>query len=372
MSRLHIPLILAFCLLVSIGVIVLFSASYPRAEVLFDDPFYFVKRQLFWVASGLLLGVVILFVPFGFLRKIAPVLMFGGIILLCLPLIPGIGVSILGARRWISVFSFTFQPSEFIRFPIVIYLAHMIAKKEKRMDDFFNGVLPLSCVIALVTIIIYVQNDFSTAMFIFVVSFAMLCVAGLRIQHIAAFFVASIPPIVVFLFTQEYRVRRLLTYFFPDVDLTGTGYQAHISRSAIARGEFFGLGIGQSLSKHGVLPEAHSDFLAAVFAEEHGLVGIVWLCALFGVFTYCGYAITLQAKDSFIALSAFGVTTFIALQACINLAVVVNVLPTTGLPLPFFSAGGSSMINSIILGAYLIKVSLYQQAQNLNQEIVHA
>lgn len=359
-SKLQYPnttLIFVLFLLISIGLIVLFSASYPRARILFDDAFYFAKRQALLVLVGAALGVGVILIPLEFLRQASPFLMLGGILFLCLPLVPGIGIQFLGARRWIAVSSVTLQPSEFIRFPLVLYLAHMIAKKKNRMQDFFNGALPLSCVIALVTVIIYVQNDFSTMLFVFVVSFSILCMGGLRLRHIAAFFIASIPPMAVFLFTREYRVRRLLSYFFPEIDVTGAGYQSYVARNAIARGGLFGLGIGQSVSKHGVLPEAHSDFLAAVIAEEYGFLGIAGVCALFAFFGYCGYRIALQAQDEFVALAAFGITTFVVLQAFINLAVVSNVLPTTGLPLPFFSAGGSSMINSIILAAFLIKLS---------------
>ncbi len=352
-------------LLIAVGLIVLFSASYPRANVLFGDSFYFVRRQLIWISIGVLAGIGLQLIPLSVLRRISPFLMGLSILALCLPLIPGIGVSVLGARRWISIFSYTLQPSEFVRLPLIFYLAHMLSKKKEQMDDFYNTVLPLLCVIFAVSAIIYLQNDFSSAVFIMFVSFSILFVGGLRLRYILACMVSSIPLIVVFLFTHEYRVRRLLAYFFPEMDVSGTGFQAYIAKDAIARGGLFGLGIGQSVSKQGVLPEAHSDFLAAILFEEMGLFGLLGLITLFALFAYLGYTISMGARTDFIALSAFGITTFIVLQTLVNLAVVCNLLPTTGLPLPFFSAGGSSIVNSIMLGAMLIKLSLASNGEGI-------
>jgi cell division protein FtsW len=270
-----------------------------------------------------------------------------------LTFVPGIGEPVQGARRWLFIFGVSIQPSELVKLALVMYLASIFSKKRERINDALNALLPPLLIVAVFVALTYMQNDFSTAFFILIVSLAMFLVAQVRMLHLLLLSVLVVPLGGVLLFTKTHRVRRLMAFLNPLADPRGSGYQVIASQTALSGGGFWGKGI----KKLGGLPEAHSDFIFAVVGEESGFVGAVFVLLLFVLFAWRGYGIAFRGTDSFHRYLAFGLTTEVFLQAVLNIAVVAGLLPATGIPLPFFSSGGSSMLVSLTTCGLLINLS---------------
>jgi cell division protein FtsW len=352
-------LLAVLVLLVTVGVSMLFSSSYFRAESLFGDPLYFFRRQALWVLLGAAGATVASRISLTFLRNRMPFLLGATLILMLLTFVPGVGTEFLGARRWIFVFGYSFQPSELAKLTVVLYLAYILSRKQDQMDDPVNAILPPVIVVAVLAALIYLQNDFSTAFFVIFVALAMFFAANVPVRYFIGLGAMTIPLGLILLLSREHRVKRLLSFLEPGWDPTGTGYQVLASKAALRGGGLWGQGIGQSAQKIGRLPEAHSDFVFAVVAEEIGFAGVVLVLALFGMFAYRGFLIAYTASDRFISLLAFGLTATIFLQALLNLAVVSGLVPATGVPLPFFSSGGSSAFMTLVMCGLLLNVSRF-------------
>jgi cell division protein FtsW len=359
-------LLATLVLLVTVGVSMLFSSSYFRAESLFDDPLYFFRRQLLWVLLGVAAAVLASRLSLSFLRKQIPLILAVTLVLMSLTFVPGIGTEFLGARRWIFIFGYSFQPSELVKLTVVLYLAYILAKKQDHMDDPVNAILPPIIVVAVFASLIYLQNDFSTAFFVIAVALAMFFVANVPIRYFIGLGVMTVPLGLILLLSREHRVKRLLSFLEPGWDPSGTGYQVLASKAALRGGGLWGQGIGQSTQKIGRLPEAHSDFVFAVVGEEVGFVGVLLVLALFGMFAYRGFLIAYNASDRFMSLFAFGLTATIFLQALLNLAVVSGLVPATGVPLPFFSSGGSSAFMTLVMCGLLLNVSRHADSTGGN------
>jgi len=344
-------------LLSVVGFISLFNVSYPRSQVLYENPFSIITKQSIWFFIGGIIAMVLYSFDISRLRKMSPILILFSIILLLFSFIPGIGSEYLGGRRWIILFNISIQPSEFVKLSLVLYLAHILANRQHKMTDVMNTILPAVVVVAVVVGIIYLQNDFSTAVFIFCVAPLMFFVAGVAMRHFLLLFSVAVPVMAILLFTREYRVQRLISFLMPDRDPTGSGFQILAAKSALAQGAFWGKGIGLSQNKFGVLPEVQSDFILAIIGEELGFLGICLVLGFFTLFALRGYAIIYQSEDRFIQLCAFGLTSVVFLQALINAAVVIGLLPTTGITLPFFSAGGSSLVTTLAICGVLLLLS---------------
>jgi cell division protein FtsW len=350
-------LLLTQVVLVSLGAAVLFSASYPHAQALFQDPYYFLRRQLLWILTGAVAAVAAAHVPLESIRKAVPGLILLAFILMVLTFVPGIGEPVQGARRWLFIFGVSIQPSELVKLALVMYLASIFSKKQERIDDALNALLPPLLIVAVFVALTYMQNDFSTAFFILIISLAMFLVAQIRMLHLLLLSVLVLPLGGVLLFTKTHRVRRLMAFLNPLADPRGSGYQVIASQTALSGGGFWGRGLGKGIKKLGGLPEAHSDFIFAVVGEESGFVGAVFVLLLFVLFAWRGYGIAFRGTDSFHRYLAFGLTTVVFLQAMLNIAVVAGLLPATGIPLPFFSSGGSSMLVSLTMCGLLINLS---------------
>lgn len=356
-NSLDLGLVVALVLLVGVGISILFSSSFYRAGFLFSDPLYFLRRQLLWVALGGGVAVLLAHISLAVVRRLIPMMLLVTAGLMVFTFVPGIGSMFLGARRWIILFGYSFQPSELVKAVTLVYLAYILSRKHEQLDDAVNALLPPVIVVAIFATLIYLQNDFSTAFFLVFVSLAMLFVAGVSLRYFVALGVMTAPLSVILLLTREHRVYRILAFLDPTRDPAGTGYQVLASRTALAQGGLWGAGIGQGVQKFGALPEAHSDFVFAILAEELGFVGVFSVVLLFAFFAYRGFRIAYLAKDRFVSLLAFGITASITFQALLNMAVVSGLVPATGVPLPFFASGGSSMFVSLAMCGLLVNLS---------------
>lgn len=352
-----LPLIAVILVLVGIGLSALFSASYFRADTLFDNPYYFLRKQLTWVIVGVILAFIASRISLGLVKKLLPLLMLVSVVLVILTFVPGIGARFLGARRWIFLFGYSFQPSELVKVALVIYLAYILAQKRDRLDDPVNTLLPPLIVVVIFSGLIYLQNDFSTTIFLVAVALIMFFIGGVPIRYFIGLAAVSIPAATMLLLTKVHRVERIIAFLQPERYPTGIGYQVLAARSALQDGGLWGAGIGASDEKFGALPEAHSDFVFAVFAEETGYLGVLTVLSLFAFLAYRGYVVASRLADPFESYLAFGLTTTIALQALLNVAVVSGAVPATGVPLPFFSSGGSSIIMTLAACGLLLNVS---------------
>ena len=352
-------LLILFILIVGIGLGTLFSASYYYGGKRFDDPFHFFYRQIAFVGVGVVLAFISSRIPLQGLVRKTPLLLVLTLALLIATFIPGLKHSIMGANRWLSIGGYTFQPSELAKLTLVIYLSAILSKKGERLDDVVNSIIPPLLVVFLFTALIYLQNDFSTSLFVIIVSLLLFFVAGIKFRYFLFLFSMVLPLASILVLTKEYRVRRVIAFLDPNSDPIGTGYQVIAARHALASGDFWGRGFGMGTEKFGGLPEAHSDFIFAVFAEEMGFVGVVFAVVLFLALAVRGYSLALQYEpsDRFSFMLTLGLTSCLVFQALVNMAVVVGMVPATGLPLPFFSHGGSSMVISLIMAGLLLNLS---------------
>jgi cell division protein FtsW len=348
-------LVLLVVVMTGTGLALLFSASSSFSQRVWQDPLYLLRRQLIWVAAGAACGLVLSLTPLAFLRARMPALLVAALALMLLPFVPGLGIEQLGARRWFGLFGLTFQPAEAAKAVLVLYLASYFGR---RGDRPLMGDLVRPLVVTLVfTALVYAQNDYSTAVFVLLVGLAMCFAAGASALALGALCLFALPLGFLLLFTREHRIARLLTFLGISADPAGSAWQIVNSHAALVAGSFWGTGLGRGTAKLGALPEAHSDFIFSVIGEETGLVGTLFVLALFAVFAWRGFSLAAKADDRFASLAAYGITVTIVLQAVLNMAVAVGLVPTTGVTLPFFSAGGSSMLATLALCGVLVNVS---------------
>jgi len=361
-QRSDTALLVVLFLLIGFGLSALFSASYNWAEQLYGDPFRLIRRQAIWVVLGAGVALVAYHIPLSFLRSIVPVMIVASLGLMALTFVPGLGEEYLGGRRWILLFGFSFQPSELVKVVLVFYLAHMLDRKKDRLDDTMNSVVPPLIVSGVFAALIYLQNDFSTSLFVMLLALLVLFVARVRLRFFVGLATVTIPLGVILLLTREHRVVRILAFIDPNIDRFGAGYQVLQAQRALEFGGLWGRGIGQSVQKYGTLPEPHSDFVFAVLGEEVGFLGVVIVLALFVAFAVKGYRLAFAATSVFRSLLAFGLTSVIALQALLNMAVVAGLVPATGIPLPFFSHGGSAILMTLLMSGLLLNVAREESA----------
>lgn len=335
-------------LIASIGTVFLFSATWYFAGTIFDDPFRIWRRQLIWVLLGTLAALMIYRMPTHSIKKSIPVLVCFSLGLNLLTYIPGIGYHSGGASRWIDIFGLTFQPSELTRIVLILYLARMMEKNSERLNDFNDALLPSLFMVAVLVASVYFQNDFSTSAYLLALAFMLYFIAGVSKRVISLSFLLGVAASAMMLVTRPYRLERLRSWFRPQADPSGTGYQLIQARTALERGGFWGKGLGQGLMKQGGLPAAHSDFIVAVVGEEAGLVGITLIVVLYTLFALKGWNIAFRTETLFARLGIFGLVTSIYWQALVNFAVVSGTLPATGIPLPLFSAGGSAAFMTLV------------------------
>jgi cell division protein FtsW len=344
-------------LLTGIGLVTLYSASYAFGERFYSGGLYFFSRQAVLGLFGVLLFFLGLHLPMSWVRKGVAPLVLGAMFLCILTLVPGIGVVKNGAARWIRLGPISYQPSELVKLVLPLYLAHIFAKKEDRLHSFSTAILPQALVTLIFFFLIYFQNNFSTAILIAINSLFIFFLAGVRIRYFIGAGVILLPLSSLLVLTKEHRFRRLISFLWPEWEPLGTGYQVRSSLLTIGSGGFWGKGIGQGTRKIASVPEVQSDFVFSAFAEEAGFIGVFLVFALFTLFTLRGYRAAMRAGDGFCRLFAFGLVTIVASQALLNIAVVSGALPATGIPLPFFSAGGSSLATTLLMAGLIVNIS---------------
>lgn len=350
-------LIIIVVTLAGVGLATLFSSSYDYAERVFGDALFFLRKQSLFLGIGAVCFFLAYKVPLDFLKRIVPATLMVSLLLLLLTFVPGVGYELMGARRWLLIAGHSFQPSEFAKLALLLYLAYLFDKKQDRIDDMLNTVLPPLLVVAVFVMLVFLQNDFSSSVFILILSLSLFFMAGVRLIYFATIGTAVIPLTLIMLFTKAHRVERLIAFLRPDLDPAGSGYQVKASFSALQNGGLWGVGIGAGVKKMGGLPEVHSDFIFASLGEEVGFLGLFFVIALFFALAFRGYWIARQSRDLFSHLLAFGLTSAIVFQAIFNMCVVSGLVPATGIPLPFFSSGGTNMLVTMVMAGLLLNLS---------------
>jgi cell division protein FtsW len=351
-------LLMAVLGLVSIGIVMVYSTTAILAGDRFGDPYFFLKRQMFYAVIGFIVMAGMMAFPYEKLKRLAYPILIVSILSLIAVLIPGVGRRAGGAMRWLRLGPLSVQPSEFVKLGLIIFLAYFLTKKEDKIRSFSFGFLPTVLISGLVIALVLKEPDFGAATFLTSMVFLLLFVSGARVIYIAGSFLLALPVAYYFLTNVAYRYRRLMSFIRPWDDPGGTSFQIIQSFLSFGSGGLFGLGLGEGKQKLFFLPAPHADFIFSVIGEELGLTGAIVVVLLFFIFTVRGIGIANSMEDRFAAYLALGVTMMISLQGVINMGVVLGLLPTKGLTLPFISYGGTSLISNLMGVGILLRLSM--------------
>jgi cell division protein FtsW len=335
------------CLLAA-GAVMVYSASSAESLLTTGDSSFYLKRYLIFGAIGMVLLHFLSRHGLKFVKDATPVLLFGSLGLTVAVMVPGIGVSVNGAQRWLGAGPVQFQPSELLKISLVLYAAQLLAAKPARVKRLKTLARPLLIVIGVACALLLKQPDMGTAIVVCLAMAALLFAAGVPMRHLLTIFGAIVFLLVVLAIAAPYRRARLTSFMHPWHDSTGAGFQTVQSMIAIGSGGFFGVGLGESVQKIFYLPEAHTDMILAIIGEELGLIGITAVASLYGMIAYAGLRAAKMAKDRYAKLLAVGMTATILCQATLNFFAVMGLAPLTGVPLPFISYGNSNLI--VMLG----------------------
>ena len=349
-------LFISVACLVAIGMVMVFSASSTTAYAVHHDVAYFFKRQLMWLGVGLLAAWGAFRIDYTKLRTYAPALFIATTLALVAVLVPHLGASVNGSRRWLGIASLSIQPSEFAKLTLVFYLAVRLADMGERILSFSRGVVPLLIATFLVALLIQREPDMGTASIIVAIGFAMLFVAGARIPHLLGGILVTAPVVVYSIFAHSYQRERILAFLDPWKDPLNYGFHIVQSLYALGSGGWWGVGLGASREKFFYLPEQYTDFIFSIVGEELGLIGTLTVVALFIVFATRAVKIAMRSEDRFGYFLALGCTALIVVQAFINIGVVTSSWPVTGVPLPFISFGGSALVVDLVAVALIANV----------------
>lgn len=361
-DRIDPTLLLLLGTILVFGLITLASASSVDSYNTFDgDSYYLLKKQLI---QGVFLGGLAFYVmskiDYHYWRANAFPLVVATLVLLFAVFLPGIGVEQLGARRWIGVAGFTFQPSEVVKLTFAIYLAAWLEKRGREVEDVHYGFMPFMIMLGVLVLLIAIaQKDLGTTIVIATISIVVYFVGGAPWRHLAAIMAGGLASVYALIKLEPYRFARLTTFLHPELDPQGTGYHINQALLAVGSGGFFGLGLGRSRQKFAYLPEVASDSIFAIIAEELGFVVAAAVVLLFLAFTIKAFRIAMGAPDQFGKLLAVGIATWIGFQAFVNIGAMLSILPLTGITLPFISYGSTSMIAALAATGVLANISRY-------------
>lgn len=359
-------LIAILVVLLAFGLLMLSSASAVNGFEQFGDPNYYVKRQFLF---GICIGIPALWtlsrIDYHVWKQYAFPMIIINLILLCMVVVPGIGLELLGARRWINIGGLAFQPSELVKLSFLLYLAVWLENRDKHIEDVASGFMPFLIMIGiLVMIVAGIQKDLGTMIVIAVIAIAAYFVAGAPWKHLLIIFAMGVSALTffikilpLFMSSFAYRANRLSVFLNPDLDPLGIGYHINRALLAIGSGGLLGLGLGNSVEKYNYLPEVASDSIFAVIAEEMGFLIASSLVVLFIAFMIQGFKIAEHAPDRFGKIVAIGITTWITFQATMNIMAMLSLVPLTGIPLPFISYGSTSLITILSAVGILINIS---------------
>ncbi len=349
------PILLVTLVLMGLGIVMVYSASAILAADRFRDSFYFLKKQALFASGGVLLMIVVMNLNYHLWKRLAyPIL---GISFLLLILVLIVGSRAGGSTRWLYIGPLSFQPSEFAKLGLVIFLSYFLSKKGEKIRTFQFGFLPTTLISGAMIFLVIRQPDFGVALFLGIIVMLMLFMGGTRFSYIFSAVLLAVPAIYFLIVRVPYRVHRIMSYLNPWNDPKGISFQIVQSFVAFGAGGIFGSGLGQGKQKLFFLPAPHTDFIFSVVGEEMGLIGAVIVLGLYLVFTVRGIQVSLGAPDEFGTFLGFGITSLISLQAIINMAVVLGLLPTKGLTLPFVSYGGTSLVVSLVSVGILLNIS---------------
>ena len=347
-------LLLSTLILVGFGIVMVYSASFAVADERMGDPYFFLKKQALAAGLGIILLVLAARMNYHLWQALSLPLLLASVVLLGALILPGMRREIGGSSRWLKLASFSFQPAELAKLALVIYLARSLTKKEGRMKDFTVGFLPHIIVLGVLFALVLKQPDFGSGVLFAAVVFIMLFAAGTRLVFLGAALGAVVPFLVYLAVRADYRWERIVAFWNPWKDPGKAGFQIIQSFLAFGAGKVLGVGLGQGRQKLFYLPEVHTDFIFSVIGEELGLVGVTVVIALFVLLVIRGFQTCLRAPDPFGIYLSLGITVLIAIQALLNMGVVMGLLPTKGSTLTFISYGGTSlMVNLMAVGILL-------------------
>lgn len=353
MKRLDLGIIIAAFLLSVIGLVFIYSASSYSAKLQTGDSFFYVKKQAIAMVLGFFAMFSLRFVKLDWLKKNKYIVYGFSIILLALVFIPGFGVENYGAKRWINLGFFTIQPSEYAKFGLVIFISAFMADRD--MTKLKNVLIVLTSGLLMCGLII-LEPNMSITVCVGIVMMAMLFIGGVKIKNFVMLALPLIIVLPVMIIVEPYRFKRLTAFINPWENPQSEGYQLIQSYYALGSGGLFGVGIGNSRQKYLFLPFSESDFILSIIGEETGLFGCIIVVLIFAFFVYCGIKIAVSARTRFYSYLSAGLTLVVAVQAIINIAVVSGSIPPTGLPLPFISAGGSSLVAFLLASGILVQI----------------
>jgi cell division protein FtsW len=351
----------ATLLLVCTSVVMVYSASAVMAMEKFQQPYWFLVKQAAWVLIGLMLLPIVMRIDYRTYRQ--PMVIWTALALVTIALVAVLfGRPIKGATRWLDVGPLGVQPSELAKLVVIVFAAALLERRMDRIDDVGYSLLPLGIVVGGIVTLVLLEPDLGTAVAIVTITASMVFAAGLNYSYIGGLLLVSVPTLYALVVTSEYRMKRVRAFLDPWSDPLDSGHQVIQSMIAVGSGGVAGRGLMNGAQKLGFLPEPHNDFIYAVIAEELGLIGATAVLACFCVIAWRGLRTAVRAPDRFGAFLAIGLTTMIAFQAFFNVSVVLGLAPTKGIPLPFVSAGGSSLLISLLGIGMLLNIS--QQASS--------
>lgn len=351
-------LILMFALaLTCFGLVMVYSASSVMASTKFGDGFLFLKKQALFAFLGVTAMVVMMSIDYHHLKRYAGWILLVGIVLLLLVFVPGLGGKAKGASRWIRLFGFSFQPSEFAKLALIVFMAYSLEKNQDRLRNFVGGFIPYMVILMVLISILLLQRDLGAALTLFAIAFGMLMLAGSRLHHLISVVLLFMPFIGYMIVTEGYRFRRWVAFLNPWAYRKDHGFQLIQSWIGFGNGGIAGQGLGQGKQKLFFLPEAHTDFILSVIGEELGLIAVLTVIGIFALLIHRSLRVALYAEDCFGRYLAYGITLLIGLEAFVNIAVATGLAPTKGLALPFISYGGSSLLMTLAATGILLSVS---------------
>jgi cell division protein FtsW len=356
LNKAAILLLMVMLMLLTVGVVMLFSTSAVYARERYGDQHYLLKRQLVWMLIGTAACVLTASVPYPKWRGVCTAFLIISALMLAAVLIPHIGLRVGGARRWLGLGPMRFQPSEFSKLALVLWLAHWLAKEKRRIDRFVRGFAVPVGVVGCLLLLVLAEPDFGSTALLASVSIAMMFIAGVRLRFLVPTVLAGAGGFLGLMIHNPERSRRLLAFLDLEKYKQDAGYQVWQAILAFGSGGFNGLGLGNSRQKMFYLPEAHTDFIFPIVGEELGLVGTVGILLAFALLVACAVIISLRASDLYGQHLGLGIALLIALQALINIGVVTAWLPTKGLPLPFISFGGSNLVLNMAAVGVLLNI----------------
>jgi len=356
-------------ILLSIGTVMVFSASGPTAYNKFNgDTYYYLKKQLLMVGLGFICMFITTNIDYRKLGKLSPILLALSLVLLSLVLVPGIGVKVNGARRWLEIpgISWTrIQPSEFAKLSIILFFAYSLSKRKNQLESFFKGLLPYLLLIGVFCGLAILEPHKSCTIILIIFTAIILFCAGAKIKHFMILVLPVVSAMTIAIAISGYARSRVFSFLRPFDDPTGNGWQTINSLYAIGSGGIFGRGLGKSLQKFLYIPEPQNDYIFAILAEELGFIGVIAVLLLFLIFVWRGIKVAMNAPDKFGSLAALGITALIAVQTLMNILVVTGSIPATGVTLPFISYGGTSLLFLMSSVGILLNISKYSNYERI-------